>query len=57
MAMIEDSDVRNYRPMFVIGDAGVMGYSDAPVLTGTPRQHAVPVSLLNAENGLIAASN
>jgi len=34
MAMVEDSDVRNYRPTFVIGQAGVMKYIDAPLVAG-----------------------
>ena len=32
MAMVEDSDVRNYRPTFVIDQHGVMRYADAPLL-------------------------
>ena len=28
MAMVEDADVRNYRPLFVIDDHGVMRYED-----------------------------
>jgi predicted transglutaminase-like cysteine proteinase len=32
MAMVEDSDVRNFRPTFVIGQSGVMRYVDAPLL-------------------------
>ena len=32
MAMVEDSDVRNYRPIFVIGQQGVMKYIDAPLM-------------------------
>ena len=32
MAMVEDSDVRNYRPIFVIGQQGVMKYIDAPLV-------------------------
>ena len=32
MAMVEDSDVRNYQPTFVIGEHGVMRYADAPLL-------------------------
>jgi predicted transglutaminase-like cysteine proteinase len=32
MAMVEDSDVRNYRPTFVIDARGVMRYVDAPLL-------------------------
>ena len=32
MAMVEDADVRNFRPTFVIGQHGVMRYADAPLL-------------------------
>jgi predicted transglutaminase-like cysteine proteinase len=32
MAMVEDIDVRNFRPTFVIGEHGVMRYADAPLL-------------------------
>jgi len=32
MAMIEDAQVRNYRPTFVIDQTGIMQYVDAPLL-------------------------
>jgi predicted transglutaminase-like cysteine proteinase len=32
MAMVEDSDIRNYRPTFVIDQHNIMRYTDAPVL-------------------------
>jgi predicted transglutaminase-like cysteine proteinase len=32
MAMVEDTALRNYRPLFVIDQSGVMKYSDAPLL-------------------------
>jgi predicted transglutaminase-like cysteine proteinase len=32
MAMVEDMAFRNYRPLFVIDQTGVMKYSDAPLL-------------------------
>jgi predicted transglutaminase-like cysteine proteinase len=41
MAMIEDADVRNHRPLFVIGDRGVMRYDDMP----PPRQDSAPVAV------------
>ena len=37
MAMVEDADVRNYRPLFVIDERGVMRYDDALPLAGSPR--------------------
>jgi predicted transglutaminase-like cysteine proteinase len=57
MAMIEDSYIRNYRPLFVIDDTGVMKYSDTPLLASMPEQNAAPAATLNAEPGQIAASN
>jgi predicted transglutaminase-like cysteine proteinase len=38
MAMVEDADVRNSRPLFVIDDRGVMRYDDTPPLASAPRQ-------------------
>jgi len=35
MAMIEDSDVRNYRPTYVIGPDGVAKYLDTPLVAAT----------------------
>ena len=44
MAMVEDADVRNYRPTFVIDQHGVMRYADAPLLAdATGRGPAAPV--------------
>ena len=38
MAMVEDADIRNYRPLFAIDQNGVMRYSDEPLLaSGTDR--------------------
>jgi predicted transglutaminase-like cysteine proteinase len=57
-AMIEDSNLRNYRPLFVIDDTGVMKFTDAPVLASMPEPApAVPAASLNAQPSLIAASN
>ena len=41
MAMIEDTDVRNFRPTFVIDQHGVMKYADAPLLADAPANHSV----------------
>ena len=50
MAMVEDADVRNYRPTFVIDQHGVMRYADAPcsptLATAIPRRHVVVASSL-----------
>jgi predicted transglutaminase-like cysteine proteinase len=37
MAMVEDADLRNLRPLFVIDDRGVMRYDDALPLADFPR--------------------
>jgi predicted transglutaminase-like cysteine proteinase len=55
--MVEDMALRNYRPLFVIDDNGVMRYSDTPVLASSPERAPAPATSLNAEPGLIAASN
>jgi len=36
MAMVEDANVRNYRPLFVLDERGVMRYSDTPLLAALP---------------------
>jgi predicted transglutaminase-like cysteine proteinase len=36
MAMVEDLNVRHYRPLFVIDDTGLKRYSDAPLLAKLP---------------------
>ena len=43
MAMVADSDVRNYRPTFVIDQHGVMRYADAPLLADASGRLAAPV--------------
>ena len=67
MAMIEDAQVRNYRPTFVIDQYGIMQYVDAPLLAGLPGSAPAPANLaptdlarsatLNAEPGLISPFN
>jgi predicted transglutaminase-like cysteine proteinase len=42
MAMVEDADVRNYRPTFVIDQSGVMQYVDTPLLAATPDRDLSP---------------
>jgi predicted transglutaminase-like cysteine proteinase len=54
MAMVEDSDVRNYRPTFVIDQHGVMKYGDAPLLAdATGREPAAVVVSSLAQPGPI----
>jgi len=59
MAMIEDVSVRNYRPLFVIDQSGVMKYSDTPLFAHLPDHDGIPAAGLNPmdEPGEIAASN
>lgn len=49
MAMVEDSDVRNYRPTFVIDQASVMRYADAPPVTATGFRSPLPGSMAQAD--------
>jgi predicted transglutaminase-like cysteine proteinase len=50
MAMVEDMALRNYRPLFVIDQASVMKYSDAPLLAhGSDRTPATASTLQPAE--------
>ncbi len=57
MAMVEDIHVRNYRPLFVIDQSGIMKYSEQPLLAhGSERDSAptlAPAPVI--QPGLIAA--
>ena len=55
MAMIDDTNLRNYRPLFVISDAGVMKYSDAPLVASLPAPAPAPSA--NTRRAVIAAAN
>lgn len=60
MAMIEDANIRNYRPLFVINQYGAMRYADAPLLANLPgRETVTPVALnvLSAQPGLVSPAN
>jgi predicted transglutaminase-like cysteine proteinase len=59
MAMVEDANVRNYRPLFVIDQTGVMRFADTPMLASAPARNLSPLTTLNlaAEPGLISPSN
>jgi predicted transglutaminase-like cysteine proteinase len=59
MAMVEDSDVRSFRPLFVIGRSGVMKYDDAPLIAATPARDLAPSAALDlaAQPGMIPFSN
>jgi len=43
MMMIEDVDIRNHRPLFVIDEAGVMRYTEPAVAAAPARQEPTPV--------------
>jgi predicted transglutaminase-like cysteine proteinase len=44
MAMVEDMAFRNYRPLFVIDQSGVMKYSDAPLLASGSDRDIAPAT-------------
>ena len=47
MAMVEDVDVRNHRPLFVIDDSGVMRYDAPSPLASMTRQDSAPAIAVN----------
>jgi predicted transglutaminase-like cysteine proteinase len=58
MAMVEDGDVRNYRPMFVIDQYGAMRYDETPLLASATGQDVPPVAPNSAvEPGMTSPSN
>lgn len=59
MAMVEDADVRNYRPLFVIDDRGVMRYEDLPPPAIVSREDSKPAMAVDlvAPAGLTSRSN
>jgi predicted transglutaminase-like cysteine proteinase len=59
MAMVEDTYVRNYRPLFVIDQTGVKQYVDTPLLASVPDRDLAPPAPpgLTVEPGLISASD
>jgi hypothetical protein len=51
MAMVEDADVRNLRPTFVIGEQGVMRYEDSPLLSdASDNSSAAPLVVSSLAN-------
>ena len=56
MAMVEDVDVRNYRPLFVIDQHGVNQYIDTPLLAAAPDRDKALVAL-NLTGQLATASS
>jgi predicted transglutaminase-like cysteine proteinase len=58
MAMIEDIDVRNHRPLFVIDEAGVMRYEETPPVAGVASRDSAAVAVnLAAPIEVAAKSN
>ena len=59
MAMVEDAYIRNYRPLFVIDQHGVMQYVDAPPVASVPGRDTAPSVASNStvQPGLIASAN
>ncbi|KRR20174.1 hypothetical protein CQ14_23280 [Bradyrhizobium lablabi] len=51
MAMVEDADVRNFRPTFVIGQHGVMRYADAPLLADASGNAPVASFVVSSVDG------
>lgn len=47
LAMIEDIDVKNHRPLFVIGDSGVMRYDQQSPSASTAWQASTPAVAVN----------
>jgi predicted transglutaminase-like cysteine proteinase len=45
MAMVEDADVRNYRPTYVMDQGGIRRYGPAPLLSGIASPAAEPAAL------------
>jgi len=57
MAMVEDAQIRNYRPLYVIDQYGVMQYVDAPVLPVVHDWEPSAALKLATKPGLISTSN
>jgi predicted transglutaminase-like cysteine proteinase len=56
MAMVEDADIRNYRPTFVMDRDGIRRYAPAPLLAGIAMPPAEPVALPATPAAKIAAA-
>ena len=59
MMMVEDADVRNYRPLFVIDQHGVMQYISSPLLARASDRGLAPTVAqdVSAEPGAISPAN
>jgi predicted transglutaminase-like cysteine proteinase len=47
MTMVEDANIRNYRPLFVIDQSSVRRYSETPLVANTTNHNAAPATALN----------
>lgn len=56
MAMIEDVDVRNHRPLFVIDDGGVMRYDEQLPSASAARRDSAPAIAVNFVTSMDPAS-
>jgi len=56
MAMIEDIDVRNHRPLFVLDDGGVRRYEERPSFVSAMRQDSIPAIAVNFVTSIDPAS-
>jgi predicted transglutaminase-like cysteine proteinase len=58
MAMVEDDNLKNYRPLFVIDQHGPMQYAEQPLLAETPQHDPVPTATLAASQpGAVLSTN
>jgi predicted transglutaminase-like cysteine proteinase len=55
MAMVEDMAFRNYRPLFVVDQSGVMKYSDEPLLASNGDRDVAPATASSSPVQQIAA--
>jgi hypothetical protein len=54
--MVEDADMRNYRPLFVLDERGVMRYIDTPLLAALPSPDPALLALNLASEPATASS-
>jgi predicted transglutaminase-like cysteine proteinase len=54
MAMVDDANVRNYRPLFVIDQSSVRRYLETPLLASTTERNAAPTTGLNPVSPSVA---
>jgi predicted transglutaminase-like cysteine proteinase len=59
MAMVEDADMMNYRPIFVIDQTDVMQYAEVPLLAALPDHNTAPPAALDSavQPGVILSGN